>query len=360
MRRNIWHFHSINDVYSPAIVCRFLLVSLNIGAILGEVTIRQRRKKLEEIERGNGLSDAYTATLRRLKAQKGTRSILGLKALMWVLYSERLRAEELRHALGVEMGSADLDPENASTLRTLLASCLGLVTVEASSSTVRLVHFTLQEHLSSDPTLFHSTHSTIAEVCLTYLDFRQVWDLSPTLYFAPSTMPLLGYASCYWGGHARRGMTENAKVLALRLLDRFDEHISAPLLLEHYNRTGGSGPYFYSMIGPKGFTGLLGVALLGIVEIVAAVLDMREWDVNAADCLGSTALTWASIRGHDEVVEVLLERRDTNPNTADTEYGRMPLSWAAKCGHEKVVRVLLERQDVDPNTPDTKGGRTPL
>ena len=67
------------------IICRFLLVSLNIDAILGGVTIGQRRKKLEEMARGKGLSDAYTATLTRLKAQKGTKSELGLKVLMWVL-----------------------------------------------------------------------------------------------------------------------------------------------------------------------------------------------------------------------------------------------------------------------------------
>ena len=116
---------------------------------------------------GNGLSDAYTATLTLLKAQKGDRAALGLKVLMWVLNSERpILAQELSHALGVEIGSADLDPENVPAIQTLLASCLGLVTVEASSSTVRLVHFTLQEHLSRDHTLFHSPHSTIAEVCL--------------------------------------------------------------------------------------------------------------------------------------------------------------------------------------------------
>ena len=137
MRRNIYHFHFINDLYLPAIVCRFLLVFLNIEAILGEVTISQRRKKLEEVNRGKGLSDAYTATLTRLKAQTGTKSVLGLKVLMWVLYSERpLRAEELCHALGVEIGSADLDLENVPALRTLAAFCLGPVTVEVYSSTV--------------------------------------------------------------------------------------------------------------------------------------------------------------------------------------------------------------------------------
>ena len=229
-------------------MCRFLLVSLNIDAILGEVTIGRRRKKLEEMARGNGLSDAYTATLTRLKAQKGYKSVLGLKVLMWVLYSERpLRAEELCHALGVDTGSADLDPNNVPALRTLLASCLGLVTVEASSSTVRLVHFTLQEHLLNNLTLFHSPHATIAEVCLTYLNFVSVRDRSPTLFSAfsaPAMLPLLEYASFYWGKHARMAMTENIKTLALRFLDRFDEHISAQLLLFRNNGDRCRGPYF--------------------------------------------------------------------------------------------------------------------
>jgi len=380
----------------PAIVCRFLLVSLSIDAILGEMTIRQRRKKLDEVKRGNGLSDAYTATLTRLKTQERGRSTLGLKVLTWVLYSERpLREEELCHALGVEMGSVDLDPENVPALRILLASCLGLVTVEESSSTVRLVHATLQEHLSRNPTLLRNPHSTIAEVCLTYLNFRKVRGLSPNPSSDPTTMPLLEYASYYWGEHTRKGMTENVQLLALKLLDRFDEHISAHLLLLRYNQKRSSGPCFSSAGGPKGFTGLHAVAFLGIVEIVPAVLEMKEWDVNAADCMGNTALTWATRRGKGEVVKVLLERedidpnvadiqdgrtpltlaaenghvglvkillerQDTNPNTVDTEYGRTPLSWAAWRGHEKVAKILLKREDIDPNTADTQDGRTPL
>ena len=342
-------------------VCRFLLVSLNIDDILGEVTIRRRRKKLDEITQGNGLNDAYTATLSRLKAQKGYRSVLGLKVLMWVLYSERpLQAEELCHALGVEIGSGDLDLENVPALRTLVASCLGLVIVETSSSTVRLVHFTLQEHLLSDPALFHSPHSTIAEVCLTYLNFGCTRDLLPTLDSAPPTMPFLEYASFYWGKHTRMGMTGNVKILALRLLDKFDKHISAQLLLLRYNQDRGWGPYFYGEGGATGFTGLHGAAFFGIAEIVAAVLDMKEWDVNATDCLGNTALTWAAEQGHERVVNMLLEREDVNPDRTDTQDGRTPLSWAAEHGHEGVLKMLLERKDVNPDQADIKYGRTPL
>ena len=313
--------------------------------------------------RGDGLSDAYTATLTQLKAQEGNRSGLGLKALMWVLYSERpLRAEELCHALGVELGSADLDRENVPTLRTLLASCLGLLTIDVSSSTVRLVHLTLQEHLLSKPTLFDSPHSTIAEVCLTYLNFGCIVDLPPTLDSASPTMPLplLEYASRYWGEHTRRGMTENVKILALRLLDRFDQHISARQLLLHRNRDRNPGPYFWAKREPTRFTGLHGASFLGITEIVATGLDTKKWDVNARDCMGITALTWAAIKGYEEVVKILLEREDVNPDQADTGDGRTPLLWAAMYGHEGVVKTLLDQKDVNPNQADTKYGRTPF
>jgi len=339
---------------------RFLLVSLSMDAILGEVTIRRRKRKLDEMTHGNGLSDLYSTTLMRLKAQKGYRSVLGLKVLMWVLYSERpLRAQELCDALGVETESTDLDSDNVPALRTLVASCLGLVTIEASSSTVRLVHFTLQEHLSRDPTLFHSPHSTIAEVCLTYLNFGCVRDLSPTLNSAPKTAPLLEYASVYWGRHASREMTENIKILTLKLLHRFDEHISAQLLLLHYEPNRGGGPYYDGIGGPAGFTGLHGAAFLGIPGIFSAVLVMKEWDINAEDCMGMTALAWASVKGHEEVVKALLERDDVNPNQVDTHSGRTPLSRAAENGHEGVVKILLEGNDVHTTTPD-KQNETPL
>ena len=310
---------------------------------------------------GNGLSDAYTATLTRLKAQKGNKSILGLKVLLWVLFSERpLKTEEICHALGVELGSPDLDLENVPVLRTLLTSSLGLVTVETSSSTVRLVHFTLQEHLLSDSTLFHSPHSTIAEVCLTYLNFQCIRDLWPTLRSPPAAMPLLEYASYYWGHHTGKGMTENVKILALRLLDKFDEHISAQLISLRHNRNTGPLPRFDSKKGPIGFTGLHVTAFLGMAELLEALLEMKEWDVNARDNSLSTPLMWAARMGHQEVVKLLLERRDIKPDQASFVYGQTALYLAAFYGHEGIVKMILGREDINPNQIPTGYPCTPL
>ncbi|KAG0136149.1 hypothetical protein HOY82DRAFT_599701 [Tuber indicum] len=63
-------------------------------------------------------------------------------------------------------------------------------------------------------------------------------------------------------------------------------------------------------------------------------------DVNAADILGSSALTRGAARRHGGVVKNLSEPPDVNPNQLDTKYGQTPLSWASENGNEGVVKVM--------------------
>jgi len=338
-------------------VSSFLLVSLNIDAILGEITLHQRRKKLDEMTKGGGLGDAYAETLSRMKAQPRNRSRLGMEVLMWIAHAERpLHVDELCHALGVEEGSGDLNIRNIPAIETLLACTLGLVTVEKSSSTARLIHYTLKEYLSHDPNLFLKPHSIIAEVCLTYLNFRHIRSFSPALRSAPPTAPFVGYAACYWCTHARRGNTKSVKTLALKLLNGYDKHISSKIALLHGVKSW-DWP-FDSEDTPRGFTGLHGAAYHGCVDITVALLETYEWDVQATDFNGNTAIAWAARRGHEGVVRVLLELGDANPNTRD-DWSRTPLLLAAENGHEEVVRILLEQNDVNPNIA-ARWSQTPL
>jgi len=312
----------------------------------------------------NHLGDAYARALARVKAQEGGRSRLGMEALMWVSNSERpLHTSELCHALGVTIGSPDLNIEDIPTIQTLLACSLGLITVDASSSTVLLVNSSLQEYLSNNPSLFQSPHSMIAEVCLTYLNFQCVRELSPTLSSAPQTLPLVGYASSYWGKHIRKEETESVTrgPLALGLLMEFEKHISSQLLLLHYDEDRyWWEPGFDKRGGPKGFTGLHGAAFFGITKAAVALLAMKEWDINTTDTMGRTALAWAAIRGHEGIVKILLQQKEVKADTTDIEYGRTPLLWATNGGHEGVVKLLLEREDINPNAADTKFAQTPL
>ena len=263
-----------------------------------------------------------------------------MDTLMWISRSERpMTTEELCAALGVEIGSNDINSSNIPPIEALLASCLGLVTVDERSR-VRFLHFTFQEYLNGHPEYFENPCSVIAEVCLTYLNYDSVNKLSPTLRRAPKEAPLLQYASNYWGLFARNGMTEGVKSLALQLLNDFDRHISAQLLL-------------YG----KGFTGLHCAAYFGLEEIVA-ILEMRGWDMCMAHPRSYTALLLAARNGHEGVVKLLLARRELNPNSSD-EDGIALLLGAAQNGHEGIVRLLLARSEVNPGS-STKNGSIPL
>ena len=177
---------------------RFILVSLNIKAILQEPTLHRRREKLSAMTNGLGLGDAYDATIGRIKAQEGNRATLGMAALMWISHSEQpLEVDDICHALAVEIGSSDINANNVPSIRTVLGCCQGLATVDEGSSTVRLIHFTLKEHLSRHANLFDRPHSIIAETCLTYLSFQAIRDLSASASYNRLDTPFLKYSSLY-------------------------------------------------------------------------------------------------------------------------------------------------------------------
>jgi len=368
------------------------------------------------MKNGLDLGGAYAAMLGRIKAEGGEKARLGMAALMWISHSRRpLQVEELCHAIAIRIGSDDLDNDDIPTISTLLDFCQGLVTVDKGGSTVRLIHFTLQEHLCTHPNLFDAAHSTMAETCLTYINFQLFKDLPAAASPDPRDTPFLKYSSLHWGTHMRIELSDRAVTFALQLLYQFDGHISAKCLLESINDDRPFG--YYS--GDKPFSALYCTSYLGIPEVIITLLKMNTWDVNQRDSLGVTPLIWAARYGHEEVVRLLLQEKNLRPDEPDanngrtalswaagnghegvvrlflapqfvnpetvgrqwgkaarlvgllfgeryvnpnslSEYGRTPLSWAAEGGHEGIAKLLLERPDIGPDTPDTEYGRTPL
>jgi len=303
---------------------------------------------------GLELGDVYGATIERIEAQDGDRSRLGMTALMWISHAERPpQADELCYALAVELGSTDFDPGNIPSISTLVSCCQGLITVDKEASTVRLIHFTLQEYLSSHPDIFSGPHSAMAEICLTYLNSKQV----KTLVTAPSpgtqSARFLEYCSVYWGVHAKRELTDSAKSLSLGLLKGPYSQISTKLLLAQVKDFP-----LWRFKTPSRFSGLHCASFFGIVEVVAGLIEMECYDINEEDFLGGGPLAWAARNGHEEVVKILLGWEEVNPDKPD-DGNRTPLSFAAENGHEGVAKILLGREEVNPDKPDNNG-RTPL
>ena len=268
---------------------RFLLVSLTMDA-LEHATIHQRRQTLRQMTNGMGIDDAYRATLSRIREQKGSKEKMGMDALMWISHSERpLKVEELCHALAVKEGTTGVNTHNIPSKSTLLSCTLGLVTIDEQASTIRLIHSTLREYLAAHPSLFSTPHSIMAEICLTYLNFQSVCELSTTLDTIPPAMPFLHYASCYWGFHARKEMSESVKELALRHLQRDANHISVAILLRE--RTVGFLFWLGHYRNPdlRGLTGLHCIAFMGITSIAIEMTNMERWNPNGRDSNRSKA-----------------------------------------------------------------------
>ena len=283
-----------------------------MDAILGETTLYGRRQKLKAITQGLDLKGVYGVTLERIKEQGGERSWLGIRALMWISHSERLlQLDELLHALTVEIGSTDFNPERTPSVKTLLSCCLGLVTVDRDAMTVRLIHYTLQEYLSICPDIFGATHSIMAETCLTYLNYKTIKEIPPALHALPRSTPFLKYSSLYWGAHARRQSSEHVVCLALKLFSQIESHISTKLLLvDLISRTGRYYRDIPNNDPLTGFTGLHCASIFGIVEIATLFLDQLNLDPNERDFLGITPLIWAAICGQEGVAKLLLQRQN--------------------------------------------------
>jgi len=73
---------------------------------------------------GVGLGSAYDATLERIRAQDGETVKPALATLIWICHSEGpLQVDELCHAVAVEIGSQNFDPDNTALLDTHLGRC---------------------------------------------------------------------------------------------------------------------------------------------------------------------------------------------------------------------------------------------
>ena len=71
------------------------------------------------------------------------------------------------------------------------------------------------------------------------------------------------------------------------------------------------------------------------------MLETGEVDIDWKDKDGRPPLSWATEKGHEAIVKLLLETGKVDVDWKDKD-GRTPLSWATEKGHEAVVELLLK------------------
>lgn len=319
---------------------RFLLPALQIQAVLERTSRAEIRRTIQSLP--TELGNTFSTTLDRIRRQPRSRSELAMRTLMWISHARRpLTVEELRQAIAVIPGTTSFDPDNICPARFIVGYCLGLVTIDDESSTIRLVHFSLQEYLVKlRRNLFPIGNDGITEICLTYLlyDFFSVGPagMDEDLEMRIVKFPFLPYAGSHWGDHLRGGSGSADEMLALSLLDD-NAKLLGSIQVAYCTVSSYTG---HSQSYPRLMAGLHVVATFGL-EGVPRVLLERGTEIDATDGDGWTALHWAAWNGHDSVVRLLLDQGADGNATDDNE--GTALHGAAAHGHAATVSVLMEK-----------------
>ncbi|KAI5812827.1 hypothetical protein BZA77DRAFT_346729 [Pyronema omphalodes] len=224
----------------------FLLPALQIQTILEQTSTSKRRAALNFLP--EKLDDAFQATIDRIMStQSSAKSNQGMEVLKWAFLAERpLMIPELRHALASinKLPTDNFDIEDLAYEKSLLDCCYGLVVVDKQTSSIRLVHKSLQDYLKiqhDEKKIFETGQNDIARTCITYMSFSdKTTDSSDTATVATliqgnprnyrpekvlrvsthiNKYPFLLYAIHFWGEHIRKGPNHQETMdLAVNLL----------------------------------------------------------------------------------------------------------------------------------------------
>ena len=90
------------------------------------------------------------------------------------------------------------------------------------------------------------------------------------------------------------------------------------------------------------------------MDLVRDLFQYAVLDLTWQDDRGETALIWASLNGHKEIVRMLLERPEILVNLQNSG-GQTALIWASRMGRTEIVQMLLERPEILVNLQDEWG-----
>jgi hypothetical protein len=291
------------------------------------------------------LDDMYQDTITRILQQSPSRVRLATRVLSWTLHARHsLTVDELRHALGVEAGTATLDDDNLCTEKIMISVCEGLVVVDPQHRTIRLVHVTATEFLHNRGLMdSNHTHVDIGRTCLTYLRF-DYFKLGPCKSSAALQerllhFPFLWYAAHNWGYHARYGLDEELeREVELYLQDPSIISSSTQILHIRRSKDGCISEQDFQTT-PKGLSALHIAAFWGLTSMVDLLIK-NSFQPDDRDTQGWSALHWAASNGHEGTVRALLQKK-ANVSIRDNHQWT-PLFWTVFRGHRDILALLLD------------------
>ncbi|KAF4943729.1 hypothetical protein FGADI_13200 [Fusarium gaditjirri] len=344
------HREMVKTEIAKAVDGMFLLAQLYFQSVSTKKTLKKIKDALKSLYSGPKAYDiAYQKAMERIGNQDLDSKGLATKVLSWITCTKRvLTTSELQHALAVEESDVELDKENLPQIDDMVSVCAGLVTFDKESNVIRLVHYTTQEYLDRTRNeWFPNAETEITMACISYLSFDAFRGGCVSL---EHWNPFYHYACRNWGHHALMALMDGDQ----RILD----FLESPARLSASVQAIMPSIHHRWQDIPHMATEVPTAAYFGLSKTVLALLN-KGHVADSKGIYGWTPLSYAATYGHEDVVKVLVFRKDVDPNSKDEICGWTPLSWAARYGHINVVRVLLDKEGVLADYVDGQD-RTPL
>jgi hypothetical protein len=341
-----------------------VLILDEIAVTSGRTSERHLMERLFE-QPHTTISSAYEAILSRSKSTDAKATI---KILQIIAMAKRpLSLQEMNVTLNLKanIGSyEELDLEDTEHLSHRIRDACGLL-VSIIDSKVYIIHQTALKFLIYDDSIGHSpgkwkgsidpikSHLAFANICISYLlfdhfekdpleiaagDSRDEIQTEVDQYTA--TNVFLSYAAEHWADHFREANIAHDTEL-LELAVKLCSSTSRRFLT--WFRVYWFGLDINAPI-PQGFTDLIIASYFGLHSVVKVLLS-REKDyksiIDTKDELGWTALHHSAYRGHESVVNLLLEIGAST--IAEDDSGSTALHRAAESGQDAIALLLIEK-----------------
>ena len=303
----------------------FLLTRLQMDSLVNQTSARHVFEALQSLP--EKLSETFGDAIGRIKSQSQEYWQLARHVISWIFYARRpLKIFELREILAVEPEDTKFDPSGLHERDLILEVCCGLVSIDEQDETIRLVHYSFQEYLT---TCWHEhwpkAEETVAATCIAYLTLE---DFSAHMleYYMPAHCQFLSYAAEHWEEHLRGPSGVILEDHTCRLLESTTELSNAHGVRSRLYNTA-------STTTPPHVTVSLGLTYL------ASVIMKRNVDLEARDSRGYTPLGRAVLCAESTAVRQLLGR-GADPNAKIL--GKTPLYIATIAKNLATMELLIE------------------
>ena len=321
----------------------FLMARLHLDSVAKSTSLGALKSSLHRLPKQ--LNATYDDAMLRITDQDEEYANLAKSVLMLVVHAWRpFIIDELQEALAARATHTNqgVDDDHVVDQDYMINSCMGLITLDKETNTIRMVHHSAEEYFTAKrQEHFSNGHHDIARICLRYL--------SSTLFShgrcankdelatLRKKNPFLDYASESWGHHAREsGRIVDLASLVLTFM-RMNSNLSCSIqtaMSEYLRRPWTEYPATSPIISP-----LIVAAGFGLTDIVASLLDQGA-DIDETPFEGFSALNMASRNGYVSVVKLLLDR-GANLHQAQKN-GVNPFIGAAAFNRSDVVRMIFE------------------